>query len=69
MLSPSQEGSMMHNDRNSLRRKLQAIEQGLREVTAQLDHLTDEQVNRMGEEVDRLAFRYAKVLNLHLQDM
>ncbi len=59
----------MHNDRNSLRRKLQAIEQGLRGVTAQLDHLTDEQVNRMEEEVDRLAFRYAKVLNLHLQDM
>ena len=59
----------MSADRQKLRKQLLAMEQGLRQVNAHLDNLNDEEVQRMGEEVDQLAFRYAKVLNLHVEDM
>ncbi|MEW6524089.1 MAG: hypothetical protein AB1445_11100 [Bacillota bacterium] len=58
----------MRDPRNHLKDRLSAMERGLEGLVRRVDHLDDLEIDRMSREVDDLAVKYAKLLNLRVQE-
>jgi hypothetical protein len=58
----------MKDPRSQLKDRLTSMEKGLEGLARRVDHLRDTEVDRMCRELEDLSVRYAKLLNLRVQE-